>query len=112
MQLERLKNDFMVNRLCEIYEYPVYCWNSADCFKLYGAEKSRHVVEEDVEWRKVLENICLENPFPIIYYENEFTFYGLFKTSGKVFFSIGPVVRETATPTFIEIGRASCRERV
>lgn len=102
MQLKRFRNDFMVNRLCEIYEYPVCCWNSADCLKLYGTEESRPIVEEDVEWRGTLEKICLENPFPVIYYENEFTFYGLFKTSREVFFSIGPVVRETAKPAFIE----------
>ena len=102
MQMERFNNDFMVSRLCEIYEYPVCCWDSTDFLKLYGADKSRSVAEEDMEWRKILEKICQENPFPVIYYENEFTFYGLFKTSREVFFSIGPVVRETPKPAFIE----------
>lgn len=105
MQMERFRNDFMVNRQCEIYEYPVCCWKDADCLKIYGTGQSCPVVEEDVEWRKTLEKVCLENSFPIIYYENEFTFYGLFKTSGEVFFGIGPVVRETAKPAFIEYYR-------
>lgn len=103
--MERFRDDFMVNRLCEIYEYPVCCWNSSDCLKLYGTDESRPIVEEDAEWRKTLEKICLENPFPIIYYENEFIFYGLFKTDGGIFFSIGPVVRETAKPAFTEYYR-------
>ena len=105
MQMERFRNDFMINRLCEIYEYPVCCWNSIDCLKLYGTEKTNPIVEEDIEWRETLEKICLKNPFPVIYYENEFTFYGLFKTSGDIFFSIGPVVRETAKPAFMEYYR-------
>lgn len=105
MQIEGFRDDFMVNRLCEIFEYPVCCWNSMECLKLYGTDKKRTVVEEDAQWRKILEKICLENPLPIIYYENDFIFYGLFKISGEVFFSIGPVVRETAKPAFIEFYR-------
>ena len=105
--MERFGNDFMVNRICEIYEYPVCCWNSTDFLKLYSADKSRSIVEEDMEWRKILEKICKENPFPVIYYENEFTFYGLFKTSRDIFFGIGPVVRESPKPAFIERYRQS-----
>ncbi|MDE6055516.1 MAG: hypothetical protein K2G55_17570, partial [Lachnospiraceae bacterium] len=63
------------------------------------------IVDKDIDWRKTLEEICIENQFPVIYYENEFTFFGLFKTSKGVFFSIGPVVRETAKSAFIEYYR-------
>ena len=105
--MERFGNDFMVNRICEIYEYPVCCWNSTGFLKLYSVDQSRSIVEEDMEWRKILEKICKENPFPVIYYENEFTFYGLFKTSRDIFFGIGPVVRESPKPAFIERYRQS-----
>lgn len=82
---------YFLQVLYDMFQIPMACWDGEASFVQPSSAQPDAPVLGDEKLRGELENICCRNAFPVIYLEDEWIYYGIFRDIGGGFACFGPV---------------------